>query len=220
MADDQGRMPGNPAYIRSIVWPYDDISIAETSTDLDAIELAGNIIRYIDSNSEYIQIANWHIYQGDSQWLGRSSYPAPQGWIDHCRYHGKGNQIITENWDTRDQPNRLPSQLPRELPSTLSCRDGEGEGDGNGDAKATTAVFSYYQANIGGLNKHLSDIIGEAIDKYPPGWIEKAIDVAVEANVRKWAYISAILERWNTEGFDTGKRKETIDPRNIPTEEY
>jgi hypothetical protein len=69
----------------------------------------------------------------------------------------------------------------------------------------------------------MADVLGEAIDKYHPEWIIKAIDLAVEAGVRKWAYISAILERWEVEGFDGGKRngkKDYIDPRNNPVEDY
>ncbi len=33
-ADDQGRMPGVPAYVRSVVWPYDDISLKDVEADL------------------------------------------------------------------------------------------------------------------------------------------------------------------------------------------
>ena len=42
-ADDQGRMPGYPAYVRSMIWPYDDIPLSEVDADLARLELLGNI---------------------------------------------------------------------------------------------------------------------------------------------------------------------------------
>ncbi|MCK4962934.1 MAG: DnaD domain protein, partial [Anaerolineales bacterium] len=37
---------------------------------------------------------------------------------------------------------------------------------------------------------------------YSTQWIEDAIRIAVENNVRKWRYIEAILEGWLTRGRD------------------
>lgn len=128
IADDQGRLPGTPAYIRSIVWPYDDISLAEVSSDLGNLAEIGNVEIYETGGCVYIQIVNWWKYQ-QSQWAGPSDYPAPAGWVDRCRYHGKGNQIIALNWD--NPGGRLSSQLGSEVDSPLSCRDVNDEVKGN-----------------------------------------------------------------------------------------
>jgi hypothetical protein len=97
-ADDQGRMPGTPAYIRSVVWPYDDINLKEVENDLQTLVLAENIVIYFVGESGYIQIVNWWKYQ-QGQWAAPSDYPPPIGWQDRARYHGKGNQLITLSWD-------------------------------------------------------------------------------------------------------------------------
>jgi len=100
-ADDQGRLPGNPAAIRALIWPYDDVSINDTENDIKflATDEIGCILLYSVGNRNYIQIINWWEYQ-KGQWMGQSNYPAPDGWVDRIRVTGKGRKVITENWDT------------------------------------------------------------------------------------------------------------------------
>jgi DnaD/phage-associated family protein len=66
-------------------------------------------------------------------------------------------------------------------------------------------IFVLYEQNIGPLTPLIADRLKDAESDYPPEWIEEAIGIAVENNVRKWAYIEAILKRWQTEG----KERET-----------
>jgi DnaD/phage-associated family protein len=47
---------------------------------------------------------------------------------------------------------------------------------------------------------------------YPPGWIELAIREAVKNNVRRWAYIDAILKRMKIEG-PKSRNKDTPVPK-------
>ena len=59
-----------------------------------------------------------------------------------------------------------------------------------------------YEQNIGMLQPMIAEELQEAEQRYPREWIEEAFKIAAEANVRKWRYIRAILERWATEGRD------------------
>lgn len=61
-------------------------------------------------------------------------------------------------------------------------------------------VFVLYEQNIGALTPLIADELRDAEQTYPLGWIEEAIELAVENNVRKWRYVLAILERWRQEG--------------------
>lgn len=61
-------------------------------------------------------------------------------------------------------------------------------------------VFRRYEEDIGPLTPHMAEVLRDAEKEYPPGWIEEAIGLAVERNVRSWRYVSAILERWKAEG--------------------
>lgn len=61
-------------------------------------------------------------------------------------------------------------------------------------------VFTLYEENIGALTPIIADHLKEAENDYSYEWIVDAIKLSIENNVRRWAYISAILERWKQEG--------------------
>jgi len=61
-------------------------------------------------------------------------------------------------------------------------------------------IFTIYEQNIGPLTPHIAQVLREAEAAYPSEWIEEAVEIAVQQNVRKWAYVEAILERWQSEG--------------------
>ena len=65
-------------------------------------------------------------------------------------------------------------------------------------------LFTLYEQNIGMLTPMTADELREAEKLYPETWIRDAIKEAVNQNKRKWSYISAILERWSTEGKSNG----------------
>ncbi len=77
-------------------------------------------------------------------------------------------------------------------------------------------IFDLYEANIGLLSPILVDELKDAEANYPQEWIEDAVKIAVENNVRKWSYIRAILERMAIAGRDDGKGKKDDSASNKP----
>jgi len=65
-------------------------------------------------------------------------------------------------------------------------------------------VFTLYEENIGLLTPMIAEELRDAENTYPESWIKDAIKEAVNAGKRNWRYISAILERWETEGKSDG----------------
>ena len=63
-------------------------------------------------------------------------------------------------------------------------------------------IYTLYEQNIGPLTPILAERLRSAEVEYPPHWIEEAIRISVENNVRKWRYIEAILEDWRRRGKD------------------
>jgi len=63
-------------------------------------------------------------------------------------------------------------------------------------------IYRLYEEHIGPLTPMLADTLRQAEQEFPPLWIEEAIRIAVENNVRNWRYVSAILKRWKDEGKD------------------
>ncbi len=77
-------------------------------------------------------------------------------------------------------------------------------------------IFTLYEENIGMLTPLIADELKGAERLYPLNWIKEAIKEAVSLNKRNWRYISAILERWASEGKADGTlrrdSKEKTDP--------
>ncbi len=75
-------------------------------------------------------------------------------------------------------------------------------------------IFSLYEENIGALTPIIADHLKAAEDDYAYEWIVEAIKLAIENNVRRWAYIHAILARWKQEGrADVNEKPERSNQR-------
>jgi len=69
----------------------------------------------------------------------------------------------------------------------------------------TANIFTLYEQNIGIITPMIAEELKEAEKFYPPRWIEDAFKEAVMLNKRSWRYIARILERWASEGKDSGE---------------
>lgn len=98
-ADDQGRLRASAPVIRSTVFPYDDITLADIEADILAIANEKCILLYEVNGSRFEQIVNWWRYQ-KHQWAYPSGIPKPDGWTDRLKYR-KGGKVIMENWDEK-----------------------------------------------------------------------------------------------------------------------
>jgi DnaD/phage-associated family protein len=61
-------------------------------------------------------------------------------------------------------------------------------------------VFQLYEDNIGPITPLVADELREAEKLYPYEWLAEAMRESALLNKRSWRYISAILQRWATEG--------------------
>ena len=74
----------------------------------------------------------------------------------------------------------------------------------------TVNIFAIYEQNIGMITPMIAEELKEAEKLYPSQWIEEAFKEAVTLNKRSWKYIARILERWASEGKDSGEYKRDI----------
>jgi DNA replication protein len=80
---------------------------------------------------------------------------------------------------------------------------------------AAVNIFALYEQNIGMIQSTIVEELKDAERLYPPEWIEDAFKEAAALNKRSWRYIARILERWASEGKDSGKDRrhfKEIDP--------
>jgi DnaD/phage-associated family protein len=62
-------------------------------------------------------------------------------------------------------------------------------------------IYNLYEQNVGMIHSPLlAEELLDAEQTYPAEWIEEAFRIAVTNNVRRWAYVRRILERWADEG--------------------
>jgi DNA replication protein len=99
--------------------------------------------------------------------------------------------IRNSQWQ-RNIQSRIPVQMPGEQPN----------------------IFELYEQNIGVITPMMAEILKEDEKNFPKEWIEEAIRIAVTRNVRKWKYVQAILDRWQTEGRanEQNRRDDSQDP--------
>jgi DNA replication protein len=91
------------------------------------------------------------------------------------------------------------------------------------EAEEQPGIFTLYEQNIGMLTPMIAEELREAEKLYPEAWIKDAIKEAVNHGKRKWSYISAILERWSSEGKSDGTYRrdfEKTDPNRYLKQKY
>ena len=61
-----------------------------------------------------------------------------------------------------------------------------------------------YEQEVGTLTPAVAEALARAAERYPAEWIADALRLAATHNRRSWAYVEAILRRWDAEGRDDG----------------
>ncbi len=82
-------------------------------------------------------------------------------------------------------------------------------------------IFLLYEKNIGPLTPMIAEALRDAETSFPMHWIEDALRIAVNNNIRKWAYVQAILDDWQTRGRDDREdRRDSEKARRRYLESY
>ena len=77
-------------------------------------------------------------------------------------------------------------------------------------------IFTLYEQNIGLLTPMVAEELEEAERLYPAQWVEEAFREAVDLNKRSWRYIARILERWASEGKESGESRRDLKKKRDP----
>lgn len=82
-------------------------------------------------------------------------------------------------------------------------------------------IYRLYEQNIGPLTPLIAEALRDAEATYPMEWINEAVRAAVEANVRRWRYIEAILRaRLEREPNGPNRRETEKDRRRYVEGEF
>jgi DnaD/phage-associated family protein len=228
-ADDQGRGKAHPVYLRSQVFPYDDVTAGQVAEWLAMVATNETILLYQVDGKDYYQIINWWSYQSH-QYAMPSQYPKPDGWKDRIRKTLTKGVIITCNWITTDgKPSpdtcdeqglaiQVNNQVNVKVNDQVKVQDyvKDKDKDYDKDPDFAAAVAAWHS---GGqmLSKTIADDIGLAIDDWRergyPGYVADAITEAARQGKLNWKYVEAILKRCALENVAPTKGKNGSDPK-------
>lgn len=91
-ADDEGRLLGDPAYLRSTIFPYDDIPIPKIQVMRDrVVQTCANLVLYRVDDVDYLAFLTWSEYQSP-RYAKASRLPPPPG-MDDARKPQRCSQI-------------------------------------------------------------------------------------------------------------------------------
>ena len=141
------------------------------------------------------------------------AHETPNGQIWLTLNNDPGRRALTQIKQTAAHPDEPAPLTPPEAPP-----------------RERLNIFALYEDTIGLLTPIIAERLQEAEQRYPPGWIQEAFDLAALENKRSWNYIDAILKRWGSEGksarqggsYDDGKPRGNTpqDQRRKYREDY
>lgn len=178
VADCEGRAFGDPAIVKATIFPRrNDITAERVDGYLNEMYMLGLIERYIVDDEQYIYFPSFEKNQiglrKDRE--AKSEIPAPP---------------------LRSKSGVSPEELQVKLIEVKTIENKEKENN----TAVVVNIFKLYENTVGIITPMMADELRQAEKDYPAEWMPEAFLQAEKANVRKWNYVRAILERWKTDG--------------------
>lgn len=238
-ADDEGRLPGHPALIRSQIFPYDiSISIEMIVGWLEQLESKKMIIRYEIDGQSYIAIRNFLKYQMINR-PTPSKIPAPPDDSmsdktirsneskkcdeDSLNTHEQLNEdsLNTHSEKNRKEKNRKEDEenartRASEKPSSLSSSSVIPFDQGFAEVCKT-----FEREGFGFLSPIARDELSALYEEFGAEWVLNAMRESVTRGKRTISFIRGILLNWRNEGGMrcSGYRRKESDTRDKPKKE-
>ncbi len=213
-ADIDGRTHGDPAMVRSILFPRrTDITYDQMASYIQEWAESGLIIWYEADGDQWIQFAGFDKNQNlrrDREPI--STIPAP--------YTQENDGVMPEQIQQDDGV--MPEQIPVKLKEEKLKRREVKEKLNDSELKSAAAAVSIaYEENIGLITPMIADELRALFDDYPSDWTVDAIKEAAKNNVRKMSYILAILKNWQANGRTNGAgKKKDVKAADYVTGQY
>jgi DNA replication protein len=211
--DDANQMVPMPAqFFTELLTQIDDL--AEMRVTLFALGLIGKSGDFGNSLLMQDFTEDYHLMAG----LGNNPEEAQTGLLDALeRAVQRGSILRIAGAETPSQQTYYFLNTPRGRLAAQALKRGESLPATAASVINTTKekpnLFALYEANLGPLTPMIADTLREAEKVYPPEWVEEAMKIAVQNNIRRWRYVEAILKSWKEEGRHGG------DQQN-PKEDY
>jgi DnaD/phage-associated family protein len=207
-ADDEGRILGDPNYLRSTIFKYDDMSLKKIiQIREEVLSKNTNLCLYEVDGEEYLYFKNWKEYQ-KPKYPTPSKIPAPPVFEEKNSGNDSGNTSET----TSDS---FPYGLGLGLGNDLGLgRGGIGEGEKQPAAPAEETkidrgtVMTFFDKNIHPISEVEAQELHCQMDEgMEPIVVIMAIKEAVLNGARNMKYILTVLDTWRD---NNAKTKEAV----------
>lgn len=196
LADREGRLEYKPKEIKAQVFPYDKINVTKS---LSILEPAFISIYEVNAK-KYIAINNFCKHQHPHAKEAKSALPAPPS-----------TDPVPEI--PVQAPEKDSAKMPLTLnPYTITLNHNHNHnpetdcGGGGADQVLSGLVNLWEEINGRPVTEYEGKKILSLLETFSESWIEDAMKVAADAGKRKLNYVEGILNRWQTEGRDSGKK--------------
>jgi DnaD/phage-associated family protein len=202
IADDEGRGIAHPAYIRSQVFPYDDISVREIAEDMEALQKHLSIVFYTASDDQYYAWLNWEKWQ-NVQKPQKSLIPPPPESVENDS--GVGRESV-EN-DSRIIPESF-SPKGKERKGIYKGKEGGKEVENDSGMILECPPLKIFQNKTEALGYFVTSedkqLIEELEKIHGADLLIEAIETAFQRKKKPSAkYIEGILRSWKKSGLHT-----------------
>lgn len=124
------------------------------------------------------------------------------------------NDNVTTRYNNGNDNETTMKRACNENANALTEEEREREEEEESETEKTTSssaisdIFKAYENEIGLVTKTVKDDILSLVDDgVPVDWFINAFQQSARNNKRSWAYASAIIKRWKTDGFKSDNRK-------------
>jgi DnaD/phage-associated family protein len=204
-ADDFGKGKANPVYLRSTIFPYDDIPVAEIQTALDHVCSYASIVLYEVNNSKYYKFLNWDKWQRVDH---PQDSPIPEPFQNESR-------IIPESFQTNIIQDNIKEDKSKE-----NIRQDKGVDECScsspdlSDEDLKTVAAEFEQCGYGTINGTIAEMLISLINEYTVEWVIMALKEGVAQGKRKLSYVKGILKNWQADGGPQTEPKNRGKPKN------
>lgn len=206
-ADVEGRTHGDPAMVRSLIFPRrDDVTVKQMSAYIQQWADLGLVIWYEAAGDLWIQFPAFLKNQPGlrPERETPSEIPAPPDFIPEEGAEADG--VMPDG--CRSVDGVMPEQIPVNLTELNRTLTEQNRTTTESKNAAVAAVASAYEKNIGLITPMIADELKDLLDTYPELWITDAIGIAVLSEKRNLRYVNGILKKWQTEGKSNGKGRD------------
>lgn len=203
-ADDFGKGRSNPVYLRSTIFPYDDIAVSEIEEGLKVIEKHISIFFYEVDGSKYYKFTNWDKWQ-TVQKPQESKIPEPPETVEN--HSGISQESVENDSGLREREEKRKEKEEKR-------REEREQNDSHSLDKQVIELCSYFETLKPGQSiSSYHDFLKMAINTYSYEWIKEALQITVKKkDMFIKEYVERILENWRVEGGPEIKRSSGSKP--------